>query len=461
MRPESGDTVVVLTALDVEYRAVRTHLTDVRRILHPAGTLFEIGRLPSGGGEIAIAVIGSGNTTAAVLAERAIALFRPRALVFVGIAGALHDDIDLGDVVVATKVYWYHGGNEDRHGFAARPQAWEIPHHFDQISRHIVRTDSWLDFLPPESRAAAPSVYFRPVAAGEVVLNARDTPLAQQIRRAYGDAAAIEMESAGVSRAGHLNHSQPVLTIRGISDKADGGKYEADRRGSQAVAAINAAAFAIAVVREIWSTQESTLAQKAASARIGASLTPLTPEPAIAATGRSEPLSWRSLPGPAPMIWLDQLVGPLDQRRPCLELHLIAVDFDRLEVRRLRSLANELHRRGAGRDRYLRSSRLGDRGHPRPSPWVGRDCRVTRGPAVGVATVARRPARCSPRQRQPGDGRGDDAGAAHRPGRSRLHSRRSDHRCRRGSKPRRGDGERHAADSCADETEPRTAVRPG
>jgi nucleoside phosphorylase len=241
-------TVVVLTALELEYRAVRDRLTHVRVQRHRAGTWFEVGQLPGGAGEIAVAITGKGNPGAAVLAERAIAMFRPRALLFLGVGGALKDDIGLGDVVVATKVYGYHGGAEGRDGFGARPEAWQAPHELEQIARHVARAGTW-----------ATPVHFKPVAAGEVVLNSRETPLARQLRRNYNDAVAIEMESAGVSQAGHLNRSSPVLTVRGVSDKADGATY-ADDTAWQAVAAERAVKFGLAVAAEVLGQETSPAA---------------------------------------------------------------------------------------------------------------------------------------------------------------------------------------------------------
>ncbi|HET9899342.1 MAG TPA: hypothetical protein VFQ44_30825 [Streptosporangiaceae bacterium] len=243
--------VVVLTALDLEYQAVRAHLANVRKRLHPAGTLFETGQLPDNSGEIALAVAGEGNGAAAVLAERAIAMFRPRALLFAGVAGAVKDDIDIGDVVVATRVYGYHGGKDEDDGFLARPRAWDAPHELDQLARYIARTASWTRLLAPSWRKREPVVHFKPIAAGEVVLNSRDTPLARQLHRTYNDAAAIEMESAGVSQAGHLNRSLPVLTVRGISDRADGAKRAADEADWQSTAAAVAAAFVVTLAAEI------------------------------------------------------------------------------------------------------------------------------------------------------------------------------------------------------------------
>ncbi len=226
--------VVILTALELEYRAVLGHLTDARLHPHASGTLFEVGTLA--GREVAVACTGVGNDGAAVLTERAIAEFAPALVLFVGIAGGLKDDVDLGDVVVATKVYAYHGGKEAEDGFNSRPAAWEAPHAVEQLARHVARGQSDL------------KVHFAPVAAGDVVLDNAASPLAAQLRRHYNDAVAIEMESAGVAKAGHLNALTSAMTIRGISDHADGMKKHADRSGSQERAAANAAAFASLLV---------------------------------------------------------------------------------------------------------------------------------------------------------------------------------------------------------------------
>lgn len=245
----------MLTALDLEYQAIRRHVTALRMHRHQAGTLYEVGLLPGGVGRVVIAVTGEGNRGAAVLTERAISEFRPAALLYVGVAGALRDDIHLGDVVVATKVYSYHGGKDTDEGFLVRPAAWAAPHALEQIARHIARNSPWHGLLPPERQQHPPTVHLKPIAAGEVLLNSRTTPLAQQLRYNYNDAVAIEMESAGVAHAGHLNSALPVLTVRGISDRADGAKHADDAAGWQSVAAANAAAFAIALAVDLLGTQ--------------------------------------------------------------------------------------------------------------------------------------------------------------------------------------------------------------
>ncbi|MBF6066124.1 tetratricopeptide repeat protein [Nocardia terpenica] len=269
-----------MTALETEYAAVRRLLKDVRLQPHPAGTLFEVGAPRGGIGRVALAVVGAGNSSAAALAERAIAMFDPLAVLFVGIAGALHDDLDIGTVVVATKVYGYHGGTDSDAGFAARPESWNADHALEQLA-HVISRGEW--FRPAKDATATPAVRFRPIAAGEVVLNSRKTPLAEQLRKTYEDAAAIEMESAGTAKTAHLNRS-PFLAIRSISDKADGRKYDTDDLGMQSVAARNAAIFAVEVATRL-------LAAKSDSTR---------PDGDITAVSTAEPFLLEPFPLDAP-----------------------------------------------------------------------------------------------------------------------------------------------------------------
>ncbi|MFG1606869.1 hypothetical protein [Actinoplanes sp. NPDC049265] len=339
--------VVVLTALDLEYRAVRDHLTDVETQHHSAGTIFEVGTPPGGDGRVAVAVVGEGNNSAAVLAERAIAMFQPAAVLFVGIAGALRDDLRIGDVVVGTKVYPYHGGKEDDRGFNARPRAYEAPHELEQLARHLINARSWRD------RPDVPVVHLKPIAAGEVVLDSRTATLAARLREHYNDAVAIEMESAGIASAGHLNQSLPWLSVRGISDAADGRKQTTDGAGSQPLAARNAARFAFALI-------DAMIARRSGPARPdpgrpGSSMTIVADRGGQAfgaqhgdvhvhPAGPPAPPGWQPA-DPAPAVsWRTDLTGqPLVAGYGALELHLVPVkSAGRVEVRRMRTLADDL-----------------------------------------------------------------------------------------------------------------------
>ncbi|KUL29186.1 5'-methylthioadenosine/S-adenosylhomocysteine nucleosidase family protein [Actinoplanes awajinensis] len=240
----STDVVVILTALNVEYEAVRKKINDPQVHWHPAGTRFETGRLGPRGCRVVLGLVGQGNNSSAVLAERAITEFSPAALLFVGVAGALWPGVELGEVVVASQVYAYHGGTSEDDGLKARPKAWEISHRAGQIVQHLIRTGEWF----PEPRAR---VRFAPIAAGEVVQDSRISEQARWVRQHYNNALAIEMEAAGVAQAAHLNDALPVVVVRGISDRADGTKAQADGANWQPRAAAHAAAFAAALANEL------------------------------------------------------------------------------------------------------------------------------------------------------------------------------------------------------------------
>lgn len=240
--------IVILTALNLEYQAVRRHLTGLTTQTHEAGTLFEVGRLP-GGGQAALCLAGKGNQSAAVLTERAISRFTPAAVLFVGVAGGLYPSVRLGDVVVATRVYAYHGGTSENDGMKARPRAWDVPHAAEQIAQRLDRAGEWTRHLP--SGAAPPTVRFAPIAAGEVVQDSATSAHARWVRDHFNDALAIEMEGAGVVHAAFLNGALPGVVVRGISDHADGSKQHTDGQSWQPRAAANAAAFAVALAGEL------------------------------------------------------------------------------------------------------------------------------------------------------------------------------------------------------------------
>lgn len=240
----SSEDIVILTALNVEYEAVRDRLVDREVHWHQAGTRYETGRLGPHGCRVALGLVGKGNNPAAALAERAIAEFSPAAVLFVGVAGALYPGIELGDLVVASQVFAYHGGTSEDDGMKARPKSWEISHRAGQLVQHLIRTGTWA----PAPRA---KVHFAPIAAGEVVQDSRISEHARWVREHYNDALAIEMEAAGVAQAAHLNDALPVVVIRGISDRADGNKVAADGANWQERAATRAAAFAAALAPDL------------------------------------------------------------------------------------------------------------------------------------------------------------------------------------------------------------------
>ena len=239
---------VILTAIRIEYMAVSAHLSDLREEIHPNGTIYERGQFSVGGQEWEVGIVqtGAGNSPAAMEAERAIAYFKPNVILFVGVAGGIKD-VQLGDVVAATKVYGYESGKVAE-TFRPRPDVGRSTYNLIQRAKAEARKGEWLARL---SNSAQPNVFVEPIAAGEKVVTNKKSDLFEFLQQNYGDALAVEMEGRGILEVAHANQQVSALIIRGISDLIDG-KSKADEGGFQEIAARHASAFAFEVLGKFW-----------------------------------------------------------------------------------------------------------------------------------------------------------------------------------------------------------------
>lgn len=248
----SNADVVVLTALDVEYSAVRAHLTDLARHPH-RGTQYEAGRLGERGPLVAIVEIGAGNVGAGIEAERAVSRFQPALLLFVGVAGGLKD-AQIGDVVVGTKAYGYETG-KDTETLLSRPDVAVASYSLEQLARAVRQDGKWLErravtrFDPEDSF----DVFVGPIAAGEKVVASLTSSTYRLIKANFNDALAVEMEAIGALRAVRANAGLEAIVVRGISDLVEN-KAASDNAGSQVVASASAAAFAAELIAQ-WASQ--------------------------------------------------------------------------------------------------------------------------------------------------------------------------------------------------------------
>jgi nucleoside phosphorylase len=236
-------TALFVTALASEFKAVCSHLRDVEEE-KIKGTIYSVGQLAVGESSCEVVVVqtGMGNSKAAVETERAIEGFGPQYAFFVGIAGGLKDDLKLGDVVAADKVYSYEAGKAAT-SFRPRPEAPWISHEAVQRAQVVAREDNWIKRITPTSKTP-PSAFVKPVAAGEKVIDSHRSEIYKLIKQVYGDAYAVAMEDFGFAYAAHANKGVTFAVVRGISDFA-AGKASAEKENSQEIAAINAAAFAM------------------------------------------------------------------------------------------------------------------------------------------------------------------------------------------------------------------------
>lgn len=246
--------VIVITALPVEFQAVTRHLTDLREIVHPKDTIYEMGRYGGDNGwNVAVVEVGAGNPRAAQETERAIQFFNPEVAIFVGVAGGLKD-VKVGDVVASTKIYGFESGKA-LDEFLPRPDVHVSDYGLEQRSRYQAKKGNWLK-RRTDPEEGSPQAYIGPIAAGSSVVASTESPVYKFLRKNYGDALAVEMEGHGFAKAASACHSVKAIVIRGISDLVDG-KSEADASGSQERASENAAAFAFDVLETFFAAHQN------------------------------------------------------------------------------------------------------------------------------------------------------------------------------------------------------------
>ncbi len=260
-------TAVILTALPITYRAVRSHLNEVREEIHPLGTVYERGSFAAGGQiwDIGIVEVGIGNANAALEAERAISYFKPDLILFVGVADGLKD-VRIGDVVAATKVYGYESGKA-QNTFQIRPDISNSTYRIVQRARAEARKDNWLRRVRGPLPDLTPHVFVAPIAAGEKVISSTHSAIWRFLKTNYSDALAVEMEGSDFLRAVHANQQVDALIIRGISDLIDD-KSEVEANNSHEKAAQHASAFAFELVAKLDPTEILPLKQPAATTPI-------------------------------------------------------------------------------------------------------------------------------------------------------------------------------------------------
>ncbi|MGN7722274.1 5'-methylthioadenosine/S-adenosylhomocysteine nucleosidase family protein [Chitinophaga sp. 22620] len=241
-----SSTIIILTAIPEEQDAVLNCLKDYEGTKHhETGTQYYTGLLPVGSGQVKV-VVGKTNQTnvqAATETERAIALFRPSHIFYLGVAGGLKD-VKVGDIVIGDKVIGYERGKAEteykpRYEFAASS------YDLEQAAFAFSQSPAWKNIASSLLNMTFHDeikTYSGVIASGEKVLASEQATALQLIKKDISHALAVEMEGLGFLSSCRAHPEVKTLLIRGISDLIND-KGEMDNKGSQPYAAQNAAAF--------------------------------------------------------------------------------------------------------------------------------------------------------------------------------------------------------------------------
>ena len=208
-------TIVILTAMPEELTAITSAIEQpVQRTA--AGRQITEGRIA--GEPVAAAFSRWGKVSAAATASHLLTALTPSCVVFTGIAGALRDELAVGDFVLARDLY--------QHDLDASP--FFPPTQVPLLERAALPTDEpltgalerslrrVLEREPPgDSR---PRIWRADIATGDQVIGSRGARAAVSAR--VPRAACVEMEGAAVAQV-CFEYSVPFACVRMISDRAD------------------------------------------------------------------------------------------------------------------------------------------------------------------------------------------------------------------------------------------------
>jgi adenosylhomocysteine nucleosidase len=197
MRP-----VAVLAALEQEANALVRRMPRSESV-GPRLSVWE-------DGELAVVVAGVGKVAAAMAAQYACDVFKPRCVIAIGIAGGIEDGAPPGQVIVATGAL--------QHDVDARPLT-EAPGVIPGLGLSIIAADSAVaDKLLLAARFESKDARSGLVLTGDQIITSRK--VRDALLHDFPDGACIDMETAAVAQVAHQN-GLPWSALRVVSDSAD------------------------------------------------------------------------------------------------------------------------------------------------------------------------------------------------------------------------------------------------
>jgi adenosylhomocysteine nucleosidase len=157
--------------------------------------------------------------------------FKPRAVLLVGIAGGIRDDVAIGDVVLGDQVVYYDARRETPDGPRRRGQSQPMtPFMLHRLNTFFLR---YGNSLPMETTGAV-RVLRGPVGSGDAVITHEASEIIRWLRAFHEKTLAVETEAGAVGQAFYeeVDTDKTLLgwlTIRGITDHADQHDWQ-DRR---------------------------------------------------------------------------------------------------------------------------------------------------------------------------------------------------------------------------------------
>ena len=198
--------VGIIGALDFEVSALSALMTShevqtVSMVKYHTGTIDDV--------PVVVAAAGVGKVNAAVCTQTMILKYNPDRVINVGVAGALEDELSIGDIAVAVSVAEHDMDTTpvgDEKGFISG------------IDRVYMDCDDEMTQLMYEAASKLDVKVIKGIiASGDQFIASREQR--ERIKREFG-AVAAEMEGASIGHVCTMSN-KPFAVLRAISDSAD------------------------------------------------------------------------------------------------------------------------------------------------------------------------------------------------------------------------------------------------
>ena len=246
---ESNPIVAILGAFGTEVQLLRQSLQNAQEVI-VQGVCFYTGTLQNR--SVVIGQTGIGKVNAAITTTLLVHAFKPKQLIFTGIAGGINTNLHPGDIIIGEQV-----GHHDYQAITFEGVPTRQTYNFltNELNPDFFRADAELTQIALD---ASRDVVFEAVghrqpvcALGTIVsgdLFVSSAEKVTQLRDVFG-ADATEMEGAAVAQVCH-QWGVPHLVIRSISDRADAEATEVMFEHLQ-IAAQNSARLTLKIIENL------------------------------------------------------------------------------------------------------------------------------------------------------------------------------------------------------------------
>ncbi len=200
----------ILGAMEVEVEAILSAM-EIRCVQEHSSMKFHSGTLS--GVECVVAQCSVGKVNSALSAQVLVDLYRPRAIINIGVAGGVGPQVKIGDVVIA-KACVEHDCDSSALGYP--PGGLDLPGREGPVVE--LPCDSRLtQILLDGAKKLYPGVHFGVIATGDQFVADREK--GKWLFDTFG-ALACEMEGGSIAHACLINQI-PCAVLRTISDNAN------------------------------------------------------------------------------------------------------------------------------------------------------------------------------------------------------------------------------------------------